>query len=45
MIDNFFDSLRDDDDFGDVPVDVFKVRSNTSFESQLLIIVWLNSNP
>lgn len=31
--------------FGDVSVDVFKVRLNTSFESQRLIAVWLSRNP
>lgn len=45
MIDDLVDSLGDDGVVGDVSVDVFKVRSNTSFESQLLIVVWLNSNP
>ena len=38
-------SFGDDGYFGDVAVDVFKVRLNTSFESQHLIAVWLNGNP
>ena len=38
-------SFGDDGYFGDVAVDVFKVRLNTSFESQLLIAVWLSGNP
>ena len=45
MSHDLVDSLGDDGVFGDVSVDVFKVRLNTSFESQLLIVVWLNSNP
>lgn len=45
MIDDFGDSLGDDDDLSDVSDDVFKMRFNTSFESQLLIAVWLNQNP